>query len=173
MLARVRLYRQVPLETVPQAISGSAYGGVVRATIYGVSDFLPQLLENWDIAEYPWSAPRIGCYERDLAAGMGGRARVVLRRHRRPGRAEVEFEHRALAHARSGGVPCPAIVPTRRGGSLVEEDGRFYSLYTWAPGLQVLRGDFGAEHAESMGSMRRTSTWCSPMCVAAPRLTIR
>ncbi len=77
----------------------------------------------------------------------------MLRRHRRSARAEVEFEHRVLAHARSGGVPCPAGIPSRRGASLVEEDGRFYSLYTWAAGLQVPRGHLDAEHAESMGSM--------------------
>ena len=79
--------------------------------------------------------------------------RAVLRRHRRTVRAEVEFEHRVLGRARSGGVPCPAVVPALRGGSLVEEDGRFYSLYTWAPGSQVLRGHLDAQHAESMGSM--------------------
>ena len=77
----------------------------------------------------------------------------MLRRHRRSVRAEVEFEHRVLAHARSGGVPCPAVIPTGRGGSLVEDDGRFYSLYTWAPGSQVPRGQLDAEHAQSMGTM--------------------
>ena len=82
------------------------------------------------------------------------RERAVLRRHRRSARGEAEFEHRVLAHARLGRVDLPRRSSlTAQGGSLVEQDGRFYSHYTWAPGSQVLRGHLDAEHAQSMGRM--------------------
>ena len=118
-----------------------------------VSDFPSQVLENWDIPEHPSvRAPQLGAMNETWLLEWPGE-RAVLRRHRRLARAEVEFEHRVLAHARSGGVPCPAVIPTGRGSSLVEDGGRFYSLYTWAPGSQVLRGHLDAEHARSMGTM--------------------
>ena len=118
-----------------------------------VSDFPSQVLENWDIPEHHSArVPQLGAMNETWLLEWPGE-RAVLRRHRRSVRAEVEFEHRVLAHARSGGVPCPAVIPTGRGGSLVEDDGRFYSLYTWAPGSQVPRGQLDAEHAQSMGTM--------------------
>jgi Ser/Thr protein kinase RdoA (MazF antagonist) len=111
------------------------------------------VLENWDIPEHPLvRAPQLGAMNETWLLQWPGE-RAVLRRHRRSSRTEVEFEHRVLAHARSGGVPCPAVIPTGRGGSLVEDGGRFYGLYTWAPGSQVLRGHLDAEHARSMGMM--------------------
>ncbi len=38
--------------------------------------------------------------------------RVVLRRHRRPERRQIELEHRVIAHARHNGIPAPAAIPT-------------------------------------------------------------
>jgi Ser/Thr protein kinase RdoA (MazF antagonist) len=118
-----------------------------------VSDFPARLLQNWGIPERPSvRIPQSGTMnETWLLEWPEGRA--VLRRHRRLARADVEFEHRVLAHAGRGGVPCPAVVATRQGASSVEHDGKFYSLYTWAPGSQVLRGHLDAEHAKSMGSV--------------------
>jgi Ser/Thr protein kinase RdoA (MazF antagonist) len=118
-----------------------------------VSDFPSQLLENWAIPAHPSARiPQLGAMNETWLLEWPGE-RAVLRRHRRSARAQVEFEHSVLAHARAGGVPCPSVITTGQGGSLVEQDGRFYSLYTWAPGLQVLRGHLDAEHALSMGRM--------------------
>ncbi len=117
-------------------------------------DHLPaRLLQNWGIPEHvSVRVPQSGTMNETWLLEWPA-DRAVLRRHRRPVRAEIEFEHRVLAHARSSGVPCPAIVPTRRGCSLVEDDAHFYSLYTWAPGTQVVRGRLDPEQAESMGAM--------------------
>ena len=118
-----------------------------------VSGFPAHILERWDVPRHPSvRVPQLGAMNETWLLEWP-RERAVLRRHRRSARGEVEFEHRVLAHARSGGVPCPAVILTAQGGSLVEQDGRFYSLYTWAPGSQVLRGHLDAEHAQSMGRM--------------------
>lgn len=116
-----------------------------------VTDFPTRLFEEWDI-------PRLASIRRAESGTMNETwllewpdGRAVLRRHRRSVRAEIEFEHRVLRHARSGGVACPAVLPTGRGAALVEEGGRFYSLYTWAPGSQLPRGGLGGAHARSMG----------------------
>jgi Ser/Thr protein kinase RdoA (MazF antagonist) len=118
-----------------------------------VINFPARLLQNWDIAQFiSIRVPQLGTMN-DTWLLEWPQDRAVLRRHRRSIRAEVEFEHRVLGHARSHGVPCPAIIPTLRGDSLVEDDAQFYSLYTWASGLHVARGHIADKHAQSLGSM--------------------
>jgi Ser/Thr protein kinase RdoA (MazF antagonist) len=78
--------------------------------------------------------------------------RVVLRRHRRRHRHQVESEHAVMAKARAAGILCPAIIPTVGGTHIVEHDGRFYTLYSWAPGVQYPLRELEAAHARSMGS---------------------
>ncbi|HTT90064.1 MAG TPA: phosphotransferase [Acidimicrobiales bacterium] len=118
-----------------------------------MANFPARLLRNWDILERPSvRAPSSGAMNETWLLEWPGQ-RCVLRRHRRLVRDEVEFEHRVLAHAGSGGIPCPAIIPARGGAALVEDDARFYSLYSWAPGSQIFRGHLDPQHARSMGSM--------------------
>ena len=79
--------------------------------------------------------------------------RLVLRRHRRSVRDQVEFEHAVIAHARAHGIPAPAAVRTPGGEVIVDHDGAFHSLFAFARGHQVSRGALTAEHARSMGVM--------------------
>jgi Ser/Thr protein kinase RdoA (MazF antagonist) len=81
-----------------------------------------------------------------------GDRRRVLRRHRRTGRDEVEFEHAVMAAARAGGVPCPETFTARNGSALVEDGGRLHSLYSWAPGVQRTRQELSPAHAASTGA---------------------
>lgn len=118
-----------------------------------MTDVPVRLLTDWGIHEpVRVRRPESGTMnETWLLEWPSGHA--VLRRHRRFVRADIELEHRVLGHAHSRGIPCPRIIPTRQGNPLVEDDGRFYSLYTWAPGCQVRRGQLDAGKARSMGSM--------------------
>ncbi|WP_188895152.1 phosphotransferase enzyme family protein [Microlunatus endophyticus] len=79
--------------------------------------------------------------------------RLVLRRHRRSVRDEVEFEHAVIAHARARGIPAPAAISTPDGEAIVDHDGAFHSLFAFARGQQVSRGELTAPHARSMGEM--------------------
>jgi Ser/Thr protein kinase RdoA (MazF antagonist) len=79
--------------------------------------------------------------------------RVVLRRHRRTDRDDVELEHRVLRHAKFAGIPAPSTLNTPGGEEVVEHAGRLHSLYSWAPGRQVRRASIGHDRAFAMGSM--------------------
>jgi Ser/Thr protein kinase RdoA (MazF antagonist) len=79
--------------------------------------------------------------------------RAVLRRHRHRERSQIEWEYLVLAQARTSGIPCPRVVPTAHDGAYLEEDGWFYTLYSWAPGVQVPRGQIDVGQARSIGSM--------------------
>nr|WP_238345527.1 phosphotransferase [Actinopolymorpha cephalotaxi] len=79
------------------------------------------------------------------------RSRVVLRRHRRTDLSRIEWEHEVVAHARAGGVPVPAAIPTPGGDFVVGHGGRWFSLSTYADGEQVDRDRLRPEHARAMG----------------------
>ncbi|MET9023008.1 phosphotransferase [Actinopolymorpha sp. NPDC004070] len=80
------------------------------------------------------------------------RRRVVLRRHRRTDRSQVEWEHEVIAHARAGGVSVPAAITTPDGELVVGHDGRWFSLFTYADGEQVDRTRLRPAHARAMGA---------------------
>ncbi|SDT24553.1 phosphotransferase [Microlunatus soli] len=84
------------------------------------------------------------------------RRRVVFRRHRRPRRDQVEFEHAVIAHARANRIPAPAAIPTPEGEVIVEQDGVFHSLFDFARGHQLPRAQLTVRHARSMGTMLAT-----------------
>lgn len=94
---------------------------------------------------------------------------VVLRRHRRPHREQVEFEHRVIAHARGNGIPAPAAIPTPQGEVIIDHEVTFYSLFTFARGRQIARSQLTAPHARSMGRMlARLDLALADFPVAAP-----
>lgn len=66
--------------------------------------------------------------------------RLVLRKHRRTRRDQIEFEQAVIDHARKGGIPTPTTVSTPGGTTIVEHNGSFYSLFTFARGQQVAHG---------------------------------
>jgi len=51
-------------------------------------------------------------------------------------RERADAGHRLQAHAAEGGVPIAALFLLRRGGTLLELDGRLYELYRWVPGAR-------------------------------------
>lgn len=55
--------------------------------------------------------------------------RVVLRRHRRPERRQIELEHRVIAHARHNGIPAPAAIPTPGDEIIVTRHWLFAGIY--------------------------------------------
>lgn len=81
------------------------------------------------------------------------RRRMVLRRHRRTRRDQIEFEHAVIAHARTRRIPTPQLISTPAGHTLIEHRGVFYSLFTLARGHQRSRGTLTPSHARSMGAM--------------------
>jgi len=78
--------------------------------------------------------------------------RVVLRRHRRRDRQQVEHEHEVIAHARGHGIPVPAAIPTPRGDLTVDQDGAWYSLFTFAHGRQLDKDELTPARAWAMGA---------------------
>nr|WP_272956180.1 phosphotransferase [Actinopolymorpha rutila] len=106
-----------------------------------------------------WGLEPVGTIERTESGTMNdtyvvttARRRVVLRRHRRTDRSQVEWEHEVVAHARAGGVPVPAAIPTPDGELVVGHGGRWFSLFTYADGEQVERKRLGPDHARAMGA---------------------
>lgn len=79
--------------------------------------------------------------------------RVVLRRHRRSDRDSVAFEHQVIEHARTRGIPCPAVILTLRAERIVERGGHLHSLYSWEPGAHAPRGRAGPRRAFAAGQM--------------------
>lgn len=77
--------------------------------------------------------------------------RVVLRRHRRPEREQVAFEHDVIAFARDHDIPAPAAVPSPEGELIIDQDGVFYSLFEYAVGDQVGKDELTPDHAWAMG----------------------
>lgn len=77
--------------------------------------------------------------------------RHVFRRHRRTEREPVEFEHTVLDWVRETGIPVPDVVGTLSGDRIVESEGGFYTLYSWAVGVQLPRDAIGERQAEGMG----------------------
>jgi Ser/Thr protein kinase RdoA (MazF antagonist) len=117
-----------------------------------VAPFPSQVLRAWGLAN-PLSinVPGSGTMNETWLLKWADR-QAVLRRHRRLDRPSIDFEHTVLAHVKDGGIPCPTVIPTRSGEQIVEHQGRFYSLSTWAPGTQVARGQIGPSQALCMGS---------------------
>lgn len=77
--------------------------------------------------------------------------RHVFRRHRRTERAEVYFEHSVLDWVRSAGVPVPEVLPLISGERVLEKDGAFFTVYCWAPGVQLWREAITPRQAGQMG----------------------
>lgn len=85
-----------------------------------------------------------------LVKHEGGRN--VFRLHRRTNRDAVKFEHSVLEWVRTRGVPVPDVLPTAPGERLLERDGGFFTVYSWAPGVQLERDAINSRQAEQMGA---------------------
>lgn len=77
-----------------------------------------------------------------------------LRAYRHPERAP--FEHAAIAHARSRGLPAIGPVPLPDGATLLDVAGHRYALYPQAAGRHVARGDLGPGEVAAMGTFLAT-----------------
>lgn len=95
--------------------------------------------------------PASGTMNETFLLRIGDRT-VVLRRHRRTDRARVEREHQVMAHARERGIPVPAALRTRDGDPLVFHSGRWHSVFTFAAGQEVQRGDLTPARTRAMGN---------------------
>lgn len=78
---------------------------------------------------------------------------VVLRKHRRTDLDQVSFEHTVIRHAIDHQIPTPAAISSRTGEPVVDHQGTYYSLFSYADGDQVDDDHLSAAHAHSMGSM--------------------
>lgn len=77
---------------------------------------------------------------------------VVLRKHRRPDRAQVAFEHAVITYAADHGIATPRPIPTPGGETIVDHDGSFHSLFACAIGEQIDQDELTPEHAAAMGA---------------------
>ena len=110
------------------------------------------VLQHWQVIPRQVSRPDLGTmneiYLVDTEDG-----RLVLRGHRRPDRAAVEFEHAAMDTARAAQVPAPKPLCSATGDVVVAHERRWWSLLTWMAGDQPARGTHTSEQANAMGAM--------------------
>ena len=78
--------------------------------------------------------------------------RFVLRGYRHLDLEPIAREHAVIAHVREHGLPAVAPLPLLDGGAVHERQGRYFSLFPWAPGRQVRRPDIGPAEAAAMGA---------------------
>ncbi|WP_221088217.1 phosphotransferase enzyme family protein [Deinococcus aquaedulcis] len=74
-----------------------------------------------------------------------------LRVYRDPRPERAGREHHAIEVARAAGVPTPAPVPTRQGGTLARLALGWAALFEWAPGEPVPRAALTPAHAAALG----------------------
>src|SRR4051794_10952539 len=108
-----------------------------------------ELLNAWKIGPVLATAtPTYGTINRTLLVDAVGGS-YVLRAYRHAERAPVEREHAVIAHVRAHGLPAVAPIALPSGATILERKGRFYALFSRAPGRQLARdqltqGDFAA-----------------------------
>lgn len=117
-----------------------------------ITDLIASVLRHWDLEPVLVVERATSGVLNEIYLITTARRQVVLRRHRRRQRELVEFEHAVIAHARAYEIPTPAAIPTPEGEVIVDHDGTFYSLFAFARGRQVLRGELTPAHARSMGT---------------------
>jgi homoserine kinase type II len=78
--------------------------------------------------------------------------RVVLRGHRRDSRAQIERDLAVVEHVRSRGISAPGAISSPSGEAIVEHDGLFFSLFEFAPGVEIVLHDLGAVRANATGA---------------------
>jgi Ser/Thr protein kinase RdoA (MazF antagonist) len=131
-------------------------GGVARLArrgviLGGVID-VETLLEPWALRPTAVTRPEVGTMSETLLV-QTDTARVVLRGHRQPEPALVNFELDVMTAARDAGVPVPAVIRTTSGDRLVKTAGKWWSLQEWVDGAQPPRGHHTHEQARSIGAM--------------------
>src|SRR5688572_27598370 len=67
----------------------------------------------------------------------------ALRAYRHLGRTRVESEHALIAYAADHGVPAPRPLKLPNGETILERGGRFFALFPWAAGRQIVRHALG------------------------------
>jgi homoserine kinase type II len=77
---------------------------------------------------------------------------VFLRVYKRPDRALVAREHALISEVRRHGIPAPALLLTRHGGTMLEQDGQIAALYAAAAGRPSTGPELGLEHARAAGA---------------------
>jgi homoserine kinase type II len=80
------------------------------------------------------------------------RGRYALRSYRHHERAPVAREHAIIAHVRAHGLPVVSPLPLPNGGTILECDGRFHTLFPQAPGRQLPKHALGPNEARAMGA---------------------
>ncbi|GAA5003220.1 phosphotransferase [Actinopolymorpha pittospori] len=118
-----------------------------------MSDDLDSVLDSWRVRPIAPIARATSGTMNETFLVPTATGPVVLRRHQRTDRREIEHEHQVIAHAIGRGLPVPAILVTAAGERLVEHGGRFYSLFAHAPGTQVTKAELTPPHAHAMGTM--------------------
>jgi homoserine kinase type II len=110
------------------------------------------VLRHWHVTPREVARPGLGTmneiYLVDTQEG-----KLVLRGHRLPDRAAVEFEHAAMGTARAAQVPAPTPLRSTTGDLVVAHERRWWSLLTWMAGDQPERGTHTLRQAKAMGAM--------------------
>jgi homoserine kinase type II len=111
-----------------------------------------ELVAAWGLrAAGPAERPAAGTIHQTCVVPTDGGV-VVLRAYRYGERTPIEREHTVIAHACMRGVPAVGPLPLPDGATILTNAGRFYALFPYAPGRQVMRANLGAAEAAAMGS---------------------
>ncbi|MDQ2800488.1 MAG: phosphotransferase, partial [Armatimonadota bacterium] len=96
------------------------------------------------------SVPMTGTVNRTVLAQTENGA-YAFRSYLRPDRARVEWEHKIIARADTGGIPVCRPLPLPDGGTFVERGGHFYALFPLATGQQISRDNLGMSEVAAAG----------------------
>lgn len=96
-----------------------------------------QLLHAWNIGPIKAIIPATSGSINQTLLVTAVTGNYALRVYRHPERQRVEDEHAIINYARAHGIPAIAPVSLPDGSAVLEQAGRFYSLFPFASGRQI------------------------------------
>ena len=112
---------------------------------------LRKTLDYWEVGapRAVWT-PETGTINTNLIIDAA-EGRFVLRRYHHQDRDRIVQEHALVLWAHERGIPTVPPLRTKAGGTCLEQEGRLFALFPFAPGDQVQRDALGEGDVTAMG----------------------
>jgi homoserine kinase type II len=112
---------------------------------------LLRVLSAWALGDVVRCADVAGGATNRVYRVESARGVTFLRSYRRQSAELVVREHGVIAHARAAGLPAPAPIALRAGGTVLSDTSGVYALYEAARGKQLSDAELSLEHARAAG----------------------